>query len=130
MKKIFRYLGILLFLCYSPVAFAQNPAVVPYMLDNYFSDNISTSRSLTFRGWEVARIQFLERVEKIQVWRDGKNVFEQLLKGYPNPYEDAFSEQALEGFDLHPGDKIVFHIARPRTQTKDPSRYEIPFTMP
>ena len=104
--------------------------VVPYMLDDYFHGNVHPSRSLTFRGWEVTRLRFLERVEKIQIWRGEKKIWERLLKNYPNPYSDDFTEQALENFDVRRDDKIIFHIARPRIQAQRPVRYDILFTVP
>ena len=104
--------------------------VVPFMLDSYFCDHIPASRSLTFRGWEVARLQFLERVEKIQVWRNDNMIFERILKNYPNPYENSFAEQALENFDVHTGDKIVFHVVNPRAMPGNLRQYDVLFTIP
>ena len=104
-------------------------ASMDYLLDNYF-EPISMNRGLTFRGWELARLDVQERVDSVMVIRaDGSQPFVRYLRNFPSPYSDDHAEMALADIDLQSGDKLIFTIAG-RTSTKKRVHRQVEFVLP
>ncbi|MBQ3667133.1 MAG: hypothetical protein II913_03640 [Elusimicrobiaceae bacterium] len=102
---------------------------IPQLIDNYFHP-IAMGRGLAFRGWEITRLDVQERVDTITVIRaDGTQEAPLYMRNFTAPYSDAHVEQAVEGFDLQRGDKLIFSI-KGRTEAQKRTSREVEFVIP
>ncbi len=102
---------------------------IPQLIDNYVHP-IAMGHGLTFRGWEITRLDVQERVDTITVIRaDGTQEAPIYVRNFAAPYSDAHVEQAVEDFDLQRGDKLIFSI-KGRTEAQKRTSREVEFVIP
>ncbi len=97
----------------------------PLLLSQLRGGTLPLGREVLFRGWPIGRLSLQERVQEIQVWRDGQLLFRQELVNYPHPYTDAYSEMALENCDTKSGDTVRYLISGSNRRLR-----EIDFILP
>ena len=100
--------------------------VLPQLMEGkYFS------RSLTFNGHEVERLNGNERVVSIKRIRPGEKDEEVLLQMFPNPYEDAHAEMAFpDPSSWKSGDILEFTIWLRQEQEPHRTKRVITFMIP
>lgn len=103
---------------------------IPQLVDNYFKP-MAMNHGLTFRGWEIDRLNGQERVESIVVMHKDvtKDPIVRYIRNFEGPYSDANVEQALGDVDLKAGDTLIFNIAG-RTETSARVNREVEFVIP
>jgi len=94
-----------------PRSYAANLSkVLPLLLEGPFRPSVLSSRRLVFRGWDLGALLPSEKVVSVEVFRNGKSVFFQKLRNYPEPYSDGRSELALGDFEILKGDTLKYEI--------------------
>lgn len=94
-----------------PRSFAVNLSrVLPLLFSSYFGVKPVYPRKLMFRGWNLGELLPSEKVQAVEVWRNGERVLVQLMRNYPHPYSDEHSELALGDFPVLPKDEIRYEV--------------------
>ena len=102
---------------------------VPQLMDSYFQ-HMSLGRPLSFRGWEIARLDPTERIENVTiVWKDGTEPTVRYLRNFANPYADERAELAVGDLEVQKGDKLIFSILG-RTPTNVRIKRQVEFIIP
>lgn len=92
-------------------SFATNLSrTLPLLFDTYFHMNVLFPRTLAFRGWELGHLKVSERVQKVQVIRNGEVVLERGLRNFPYAYSDEHSHLLLGDVNLRSGDILRYEI--------------------
>ena len=105
-------------------------AALPQLLDNYHQP-MALNRGISFRGWEVDRLEAMERVDRIEIFPadPAREPTVRYMRNFTQPYSDAHVEEALGDIDLQAGDKLIFHIAGRNGANKRVNR-QVEFVIP
>ena len=103
---------------------------MPQLLDNYHQP-MALNRGISFRGWEVDRLEAMERVDRIEIFPadPAREPTVRYMRNFTQPYSDAHVEEALGDIDLQAGDKLIFHIAGRNGANKRVNR-QVEFVIP
>ena len=87
------------------------------------------ARPLMFNGFYIDQLLYTERIKTVEIVRDGKVIFTQDLRNFPNLYSDAHSELAFVGQTLQKGDTLRYLIQGEKHQIRIveyPLNYRVP----